>query len=69
MIQEFRNLSTNADGLQLTPVGLSLPVPAHRARSYSIRSSLLRLSHALHSAQKPTVPPPHEIFRLADLQH
>ena len=33
-----QHLSTYAEELQLTPAGLSLPVPAHRARSCSRRS-------------------------------
>ena len=40
MIQAIQHLSVHVDALQLTPAGLTLPVPA----------------------QKPTVPPTHEIF-------
>ena len=35
MNQAVQHLSARVEGLQLTPVGLSLPVPAHRARSRS----------------------------------
>ena len=31
-------LAVNCEGLQITPAGLLLPVPAHRVRSRSIRS-------------------------------
>ncbi len=48
--------------LQFSPAGLSFPVPAHRGRSCSTRSWAMNLarSAALHSAQKPTIPPTHE---------
>ena len=38
MIQTVQHISAIVEGLQLTPAGLSLPVPAHRARSCSTRS-------------------------------
>jgi hypothetical protein len=38
MIQMIQHLSPRVEALQLTPAGLSLPVPAHRARSCSTRS-------------------------------
>ncbi len=38
MIQAVQHLSDHVEGLQLAPAGLSLPVPAHRVRSCSIRS-------------------------------
>jgi hypothetical protein len=42
MAQMVQQLSAFFAALQLTPAGLSLPVPAHRVRSYSTDSSLLR---------------------------
>ena len=39
MIQAAPHFSTGVDSLQNVPAGLSLPVPAHRARSRSTRSS------------------------------
>jgi hypothetical protein len=38
MNQMVQQLPVHVEGLQSTPAGLSLPVPAHRARSCSIRS-------------------------------
>ena len=38
MIQAIQHLSARVEALQLTPAGLTLPVPAHRARSCSTRS-------------------------------
>ncbi len=38
MNQAVQHLSSYVDALRFTPAGLSLPVPAHRARSRSIRS-------------------------------
>ena len=38
MVQIVRHLSSQAEEFQLPPAGLSLPVPAHRARSCSTRS-------------------------------
>jgi hypothetical protein len=38
MIQAVQQLLANVEALQLTPDGLSIPVPAHRARSRSTRS-------------------------------
>ncbi len=38
MIQAIQHLSVHVEALQLTPAGLTLPVPAHRARSCSTRS-------------------------------
>jgi hypothetical protein len=52
--------------LQSAPAELSLPVPAHRARSCSTRSPAMNLarSNALYWAQKPTSPATREIFEL-----
>ena len=36
MIEIGKHLLAEIEALQLTPAGLSLPVPAHRARSCSI---------------------------------
>jgi hypothetical protein len=38
MIHMIGQNSVSVDGLQFAPAGLSLPVPAHRARSCSTRS-------------------------------
>ena len=38
MIKVLQHLLAVVEALQLTPAGLSLPVPAHRARSCSTRS-------------------------------
>ncbi len=38
MIQIVGHLLAHVEASQLTPAGLSLPVPAHRARSCSTRS-------------------------------
>ena len=42
MFHMFGQSSVSVDGLQLAPAGLSLPVPAHRARSCSTDSILLK---------------------------
>ena len=42
IIQFVRQLSAHIEASQLTPAGLSLPVPAHRARSCSTDSILLK---------------------------
>jgi len=48
--------------MQFAPAGLSLPVPAHPARSCSTRSWAMNLarSNVLHAAQKPTIPAIHK---------
>jgi len=38
MIEVLQHLLAAVEALQLTPAGLTLPVPAHRARSCSTRS-------------------------------
>ena len=38
MVQVVQHSSANVEAFQLPPDELSLPVPAHRARSYSTRS-------------------------------
>ncbi len=68
MGQTIPQLLAIIETIQILPVGLSLPVPAHRARSRSrhvVPATSLTRSNALYSAQKPTVPPTHEIFGLA----
>jgi hypothetical protein len=49
MIHMIGQSSVSVDGLQLTPAGLSLPVPAHRVRSCSTRSSCY-VSHTIERA-------------------
>jgi len=53
MIQAVQHLSAHVEGLQLTPAGLSLPVPAHRARSCSTRSPCY-VSHTIDRAARGT---------------
>ncbi len=60
--QVLQNFSVDVEALQVAPAGLSLSVPAIRARSFSTRNPAMTLarSAALHAAQKPTIPPTHE---------
>ncbi len=66
MYQAIQNQPACIEALQFAPAGLSLPVPAHRARSYSTRRTTMNLARsiALHAAQKPTFPATREIFEL-----
>ena len=65
MYQGIHNQSALIEALQFVPAGLSLPVSAHRARSYSTRSPMnLARSNALHATQEPTIPATREIFEL-----
>jgi len=49
MIEIGQHLLAEVETLQLTPAGLSLPVPAHRARSCSTRSPCY-VSHTIERA-------------------
>ncbi len=62
----LRSFSACIAVLQFAPAGLSLPVPANRARSCSTRSPTMTLARsiALHAAQKPAFPATREIFGL-----
>jgi hypothetical protein len=53
MFQEDQHLAAQVEGLQLTPAGLSLPVPAHRVRSCSTRSPRY-VSHTIERAARGT---------------
>jgi len=69
MYQAKQNQRACVEAFQLAPAGLSLPVPAHRARSCSTRRTTMNLARsiALHAAQKPTFPATREIFELSSL--
>jgi hypothetical protein len=54
MKQAIQHFLALVEGLQLTPAGLSLPVPAHRARSCSTRSPC-NVSHTIERAARGTV--------------
>jgi len=62
MNQVLQNFSAGVEALQYSPAGLSLSVPANRARFCSTRNPAMTLarSAALHAAQKPTIPATHE---------
>ena len=49
MVPAFQHLMANVEVLQLTPAGLSLTVPAQRARSCSTRSPCY-VSHTIERA-------------------
>ena len=49
MAQSVQHVSTVGVALQITPAGLPLPVPAHRARSCSTRSPCY-VSHTIERA-------------------
>jgi len=49
MIKVLQYLLAAVEALQLTPAGLSLPVPAHRARSCSTRGPCY-VSHTIERA-------------------
>jgi len=53
MIQADQYLGATAEVWQFTPAGLSLPVPAHRARSCSTRSPC-NVSHTIERAARGT---------------
>jgi hypothetical protein len=53
MIQMVAAFSARVEGLQFAPAGLTLPVPAHRARSCSIRSPRY-VSHTIERAARGT---------------
>jgi hypothetical protein len=54
MIKDFQHLLAAVEVLRLTPAGLSLPVPAHRARSCSTRSPCY-VSHTIERDALGTV--------------
>jgi len=66
MYQAIQNKMACVEELQFAPAGLSLAVPAHRARSCSTRSPAMNLArlNALHLAQQPTFPATREMFGL-----
>jgi hypothetical protein len=49
MTHTIRQLLAIIETIQILPAGLSLPVPAHRARSHSTRSPCY-VSHAIERA-------------------
>jgi hypothetical protein len=53
MVQTDQHLEAPVDVSQLTPAGLSLPVPAHRVRSCSTRSPRY-VSHTIERAARGT---------------
>jgi len=53
MTKVFQYLFAAVEGLRLAPAGLTLPVPAHRARSCSTRSPCY-VSHTIERAARGT---------------
>jgi hypothetical protein len=66
MFQAIQNLRACFEAMKFAPAGLSLPVPAHRARSCSTRRITMNLARsiALYAAQKPASPATHKYSEL-----